>query len=100
MLPHAYHLPPELSETSEIPLVPPSVRFYFHLPLHGELVLPEREAPAMPEIPVDEYRDFRRRKYNVRTASKSGYMGMKQETACGQRFHDDLLGTGILAADS
>jgi len=57
MLPYAEHLPALLPQFAMIAGVPETVRLDFLLPFLGELQPPDREAPAMPEIAIDEYRN-------------------------------------------
>jgi hypothetical protein len=57
MLPNPEYTPTEVMQDPHVSLVPLPVPRNLFLPERGKLMPPDREAPAMPEIAINENRD-------------------------------------------
>lgn len=56
VLPNPQDSPAHAPHLRMVPPVTPAVRLDLGLPLLGQLVSPQREAPSVPEVAIDEHR--------------------------------------------
>lgn len=99
MLPQADHLPAVSSETPEVPAVPGPVGCDLVPPLRTKLVLPQREPPPVPEIPIDEDGKAESSEHDVRSARKILGVSREAEAEQSQSPDHDPLGRGVLPLD-
>lgn len=100
MLPDTDHSPARTPQTPEIPGISQSCCLDLCLPGFGQLVAPNREAPAVPEVTVDKYGNAAIPKHEVRTSREITGVGFPGEADLGKQGGEPKLRACALPLDA
>lgn len=81
MLPNTNYHPAAAAQLLKVSSIPPTIAFYFLLPVCTELVFPFWETPAMPEVAIDKDGNLCAYENEVWASWQSSVVYAKTETA-------------------
>ena len=93
-------MPAPRPQATHVPGVAATIGLDLGLPCRRKLVPPHREAPAVPEVAIREYRHTLVPKHEVRPPREIGGMGLEGDPGSGKQIPDGQFQAGVTTLDS